>query len=96
MDIDKALDILKRLRIALATANVDGDRVLDPLSIAIEAPEKQIPKKPSEVEEDLRYFECGNCNGVIYSGSEMENHKYCLNCGQKIDWSKEETYGTEN
>lgn len=40
MDIEKALDILKRARIALATANVDGDRLLEPMSMAIDALEK--------------------------------------------------------
>lgn len=45
MEINEAIDTMKRLRIALATVNVDGKRVLEPISMAIEALEKQIPKK---------------------------------------------------
>ena len=44
MEINEAIDTMKRLRIALATVNVDGKRVLEPISMAIEALEKQIPK----------------------------------------------------
>lgn len=41
-EIEKALDILKRLRIAIATSTVDGFRVLEPLGMAISALEKQL------------------------------------------------------
>ena len=42
---EEALDVLKRMMVALATARVDGIRVLEPLNIAIAATEKQVPKK---------------------------------------------------
>lgn len=48
--------------------------------------EKQRSVKPIEVDTDLSYFKCGNCEGLIYYSDEKESHKYCLNCGQKIDW----------
>ncbi len=57
--------------------------------IAIEALEKQIPKKPIISEEQhIRYvttFECPACNGK-FTGFGVA--KYCYRCGQALDWSE--------
>lgn len=50
--------------------------------------EKQIPKKPKECGED--WFVCPKCETSIVSLDELETHKFCLNCGQEIDWSDTE------
>lgn len=63
------------------------------LGKAIEALEKQIPKKPKEYED--KFYACPVCGNVV-------NHKwvkyptklmpksaglpYCLNCGQRLNW----------
>ena len=55
------------------------------LGMAIEALEKQLPKKPAPEEADgYMFFDCPVCKTSI----QVEN--YCPNCGQKIDWSEEE------
>lgn len=87
MDIEKALDILRRLRIATVTANVDGKRVYKPLTIAIDALEKEIPLKPL-VDDEYGYFVCGNCKGGVTAIGDYEDHQYCLKCGQRLDWEK--------
>lgn len=51
-----------------------------------EAMEKQIPKKPRDVEYDHSYFVCDNCGTIIYTSDEFESHHYCLNCGRAIEW----------
>lgn len=51
-----------------------------------EAMEKQIPKKPRDVEYDYSYFVCDNCGTIIYTSDEFESHHYCLNCGRAIEW----------
>ena len=60
-------------------------------SMAINALEKQIPKKPISVTsvENSMYVKCPTCKltTVLYDGCIME---YCKNCGQKLDWSDEE------
>lgn len=53
---------------------------------AISALEKQIPKKPQEVDVDFSTFVCPNCLSAIMYTDEKETHNYCLNCGQKLDW----------
>ena len=50
----------------------------------IDALEKQIPKKPKECGED--WFVCPKCETSIVSLDELETHKFCLNCGQALDW----------
>lgn len=56
------------------------------INIAIEALEKQIPKKPVSVTISgiSRYksgaCECGTAIAMVY--------KYCPNCGQAIDWEE--------
>lgn len=54
------------------------------LGLAIQALEKQIPKKP-DFTEDKEFALCPCCNGKGL----LNKQKYCDNCGQKIDldWS---------
>ena len=58
---------------------------------AIEAMEKQIPKKPIFKDNDgIRYtdsYRCPTCGGA-FSGTGIAN--FCYHCGQAIDWSDEE------
>lgn len=53
-----------------------------------EAAEKQKPKKPCDIEYDYSYFICPNCGEGIYVTDDFESHKYCLNCGQAIQWDE--------
>ena len=54
-------------------------------SVAINALEKQIAKKP-DFTEDKEFALCPCCNG----NGLFNKQKYCDNCGQKLDWSDEE------
>ena len=62
--------------------------------IAIQALEKKIPKKP--VNYDKHYYKCPCCNEDLEIDDDMlfvydeEPPKFCIKCGQKLDWSDEE------
>lgn len=56
------------------------------IEIAIQALEKQIPKKPKTDDRYVMHI-CPWCNDFV-----KVSHNYCQNCGQKLDWSDEE-YG---
>ena len=64
------------------------DEMYDAAQMAINALEKQIPKKP--IIETYRYttlFICPYCErkqGIKYK------QYHCIECGQKLDWSDEE------
>lgn len=51
--------------------------------------EKQIPKKPTQVDKWGEFFQCPRCNGFVtdYFGCKM---KYCSRCGQALKWESEE------
>ena len=54
------------------------------------AVEKQKAKKPKELDTEYGYFICGNCGGAIAYTDDFKSHKYCLNCGQAIEWKESE------
>ena len=60
--------------------------------MAINALEKQIPKKPIEMKPTDKlmngYYSCPICGDWV--GMDEYSNNYCANCGQVIDWSDEE------
>lgn len=75
-----------------AKAEVEWNYPLDyaiAIATAIEALEKQIPKKPISLGEDIDrdVGQCPNCKEIIDT---YEDYKYCSDCGQAIDWRDEE------
>ena len=59
----------------------------DYIKLAIEALEKQIPKKPLNKTSALSgyYGNCPCCNTIL---CDFANYNYCDECGQKLDWSE--------
>ena len=53
--------------------------------MAVQALEKQIPKKPIFYAHD---YYCSVCNSLVGNNEfEWKRFKYCDTCGQKLDWS---------
>lgn len=63
------------------------DRKVDAFIMGIEALEKQIPKKPQNIDGDMEIFDCPCCGHTIIAIDDMTIHQNCLMCGQKLDWS---------
>lgn len=61
---------------------------VEEIKIAIDALEKQIPKKPRETRCALMCASCGH--KITEKGCKKLNRNYCKKCGQKIDWGNEE------
>ena len=74
-----------------ASIGTPDRNLIDALDMAIQALEKQIPKKPIKSENQVvRYvntYYCPICNLGI-AGTNIA--KWCYHCGQKLDWSDEE------
>ena len=96
MTESEAIKILQRdLQIQLENkALPDG---IEAIQIAIQALEKQIPKKPimkqyfENLEDD--YLCCPTCGEILTDRIPANNKTFyfhCMNCGQKFDWSDEE------
>lgn len=60
----------------------DHTMVTDNAKTAIEALEKQLPKKPQI---SKAYYGCPDCTTIR---SLRQKHNYCHDCGQKLDWSE--------
>lgn len=70
--VREAIDFIK----TLITAGNGDER----LYTAIEALEKQLPKKPIEKGIHFVYYKCPNCNRIL-----PIDKNYC-DCGQRLDW----------
>lgn len=74
--------------------NQDNQDLYNANLVAIEALEKQIPKKPREKhyeEEGERpyiKYKCPSCESKYQIHNFIDS--YCNNCGQKLDWSEVE------
>ena len=86
-DAEKAIKTIQ-----VAIADVEWNYPLDysvAFETAIEALEKQIPKKPVVVDEEYIFekdewekdYECPSC------GNPYAEDSFCSCCGQKLDWS---------
>ena len=85
----KSIEALKNLRLFMKLEDKDNDvkfpyETYEAVDIAIQALEKQIPKKPITDDRYIMYI-CPCCNDFI-----KVSHNYCPNCGQELDWSDEE------
>lgn len=61
------------------------------VDVAIQALEKQIPKKPIKSEEQVVRYVNTYCCPVCRLGITGTNiAKWCYHCGQRLDWSDEE------
>ena len=71
--------------IEIAIAEVEWNYPMDytvAFEAAVDALEKQIPKKPSQNAIGLYYFPiCPNCH------KELEDYDHHCQCGQALDWS---------
>ena len=85
MKYEEAIDILTYQALVLGRASgkstLESSRI-EALSKAVEAIEKQIPKKPYDI------VHCPLCKiEVELQPIDTEQVTYCLHCGQAIDWS---------
>lgn len=85
-----APELVQAARMATeALKEVQQYRAIGTLEECKIAVEKQRPKKPINPDDDYGTFKCPNCNGLIFTEDRFETHRYCLLCGQKLDWSDE-------
>lgn len=78
-------EAIKEVRFNMSTIGLSieaAKRVVKARDVAINALEKQISKKPKTDDRYVMYI-CPRCNEFI-----KINKNYCMNCGQKLDWSE--------
>ena len=70
---------------ALIELNRYEDTGLTPPEI-MELAERDTAKPPIDIEDNYGFFVCPSCGNSIYASDDFESHKFCLNCGQRIQW----------
>lgn len=94
-------EAIREVRFNMSTIGLSdkaAKRVDEARNVAIQALEKQIPKKPifnHNLSDTLSLFhcECGNAIKVSHDIGIMNNNNapnYCSKCGCRLDWSDEE------
>lgn len=89
ISIEKAIAVLTGYSKLVADVNLDSKLAF---KLAIEALEKQIPKKPKAIKGDFStYYDCPCCSQYIATVSDGElcsgkKHIYCPVCGQRLLW----------
>lgn len=85
MELDEVIENLEYL-VSDSCTDTQFDYI-EEIEIATKSLKKQIPMKSTEINDECGYFECPACGDLIYAeGARFEEHKYCLSCGQKLDW----------
>lgn len=80
-------EAIKEIRSCLGFNNIiePYSNEMEAFGMAIQALEKQVPKKPIEKEhvmiEGYMIYKCSVCD------KRVEFYNFCQNCGQKLDWS---------
>ena len=101
MDAKEAIEHMKNVRQAQVNRRDEATNIedkesnehgIDMIDTCISALEKQMPKEPINIHEDLDYegFDievggCPNCIGDVVKGE----HNCCPYCGQYLDWSSD-------
>ncbi len=82
--------VIKENNIANSYINPHGNKKLAIGDDLVKALEKQMPKKPQKVKEQVvRYTDgyiCPSC-GKCFTGTGIAD--FCYHCGQALDWSEE-------
>ena len=88
MTKEEAIKILTELK----PIPIDGFKIIaEAYDLAIDALEKQIPKKPTRTRGKYGHTECACCGWVVESFcGDLEQYPFCPNCGQAIDWEVSE------
>lgn len=94
MEENEAIKELHKIR---PRGDIISQKRAEALDTAIQALEKQIPKKPimKQYFEDLEeeYLCCPTCGEILTDRIPDDNKTFyfhCMNCGQKFDWSDKE------
>lgn len=83
MTNEEAIKVLETTKVMILKGS--GPELQEASRMAVEALEKQMPKKPKEVVTDDNEYICSLCP---VCNSDLHEEKYCAKCGQAIDWSE--------
>ncbi len=95
--VREVIEALKIINLKRVHPFYDWEEMREVRDVAIEALEKQLPKKAKENEirggwlGKQKHYTCPNCGNCLLTKmmNERQNTSYCWDCGQRLDWSEE-------
>ena len=91
MTYEEAIIILRDTPIDIRSSDDIYTLYATAQGMAIDALEKQIPKKPARTRGKYGHTECACCGWVVESFcGDLERYPFCPNCGYAIDWEVSE------
>ena len=93
MKAKKTLKIIEQ-NLEVAIHDSDGDNPkyeqeqISALKLAVEALEKQIPKKPIGDLNSVPHYRCAACGSGVKTYENSTVYPYCHYCGQKLLWEE--------
>lgn len=85
MKVFEAIDEIKSWTGILMSSGRCSLEMAEAQKMAIEALEKQMPKKPIEIDKWGEYYKCPICDKYAVDNFGCK-YKFCRECGQKLDW----------
>lgn len=93
MNEQEAIELLNQEEVPMMLKGKNNEHLVVAHIKAIEALEKQVPKKPIEIRRKHNFRGdvillvgcCADCNSELDS-----TYRYCKSCGSRLDWSVEE------
>lgn len=94
--VREAIEALKYINLKRVHPFYDWEEMMEVRDTAIEALEKQLPKKPKEngmyrgIFKKIKAYACPTCGNCCLEEmiNERQNTDFCWNCGQRLDWSE--------
>ena len=84
VDVEEHEEAIKTIKEALE--EIEQYRTLGTVEELKEAREKQIPQKPTDIDEDVNTFVCPSCGHTLIALDDMTVHQHCLICGKALKW----------
>lgn len=88
LKFDKAMTEFNPLTGEVTPLDNDSEKVSTALTIAIDALEKQIPKKPMGDLNSVPHYRCPVCKNAVVLYEYSAKLPHCQWCGQKLDWEE--------
>lgn len=87
VDVHKCDAMYRDNMLALIELKQYRDIGLTPEQI-MELKARDTEKAPVDIDEEFDMYVCPSCNMAIGAMGDREEHKFCLNCGQKLNWEE--------
>lgn len=89
--VNQVIDFFVDFYVAQGETNRIADAVMltnEDASRYRELKKRDTAKAPIDTDDEFEMYVCPNCDMAIETIGDKKSHKFCLNCGQRIQWEE--------